>query len=96
MKALILGGTAFAGKRIVEKLLERGDTVSVFTRGNIIPDFQAGVEFITGDRRDYDNFYSLLHKCKYDIVIDNSKLTLEQAMIKPVKMVKDFLRKKKK
>lgn len=75
MNVLVLGGKTFFGKRIVEKLLEKGNKVTVFSRGNTIADFEGEVEFIYGDRTDYEGFDRLLHKHEYDVVIDNIAYT---------------------
>jgi 2'-hydroxyisoflavone reductase len=55
MKILILGGTRFLGRALAEAAIERGDTVTLFHRGQTGPDLFAGVEHILGDReRDLD------------------------------------------
>lgn len=52
MHALVTGGGGFLGRYIVEQLLERGDRVRVFSRGDY-PDLRAiGVEVVQGDIRD--------------------------------------------
>ena len=33
MKTLVTGGAGFLGRYIVERLIDRGDQVSIFTRG---------------------------------------------------------------
>ena len=51
MRLLILGGTVFLGRHVVDAALERGHDVTIFTRGKhgTGPD---GVEHIAGDRAD--------------------------------------------
>ncbi len=52
MKVLVTGGGGFLGRYIVEKLVERGDEVSIFSRGHY-PEVEAlGVKGIHGDLRD--------------------------------------------
>ena len=52
MKALVTGGGGFLGRYVVEQLLERGDQVTVFTRG-AYPELTAiGVNVIRGDLAD--------------------------------------------
>jgi len=58
MKVLVIGGTRFFGKLIVENLLSEGFDVSIFTRGNIKPRFSRPVRHVKGDRRDYPSFIS--------------------------------------
>ncbi len=71
MKILVIGGTRFIGQRIVYKLLERGHSVALFTRGRVRPDFWGQIEPIVGDRRDYHSFRQRLTRRQFDAVIDN-------------------------
>ncbi len=71
MKLLVIGGTRFFGKLIVENLLSEGFDVSIFTRGNINPQFSRSVRYIKGNRRDYPSFISKVGKYEFDVVIDN-------------------------
>lgn len=50
MQVLILGGTRFLGRAIVDAALGRGDTVTLFNRGRTNPGLFPGVATITGDR----------------------------------------------
>lgn len=50
MHVLVLGGTRFVGRHIVEALLAAGDSVSVFTRGTSPDALPASVERLHGDR----------------------------------------------
>lgn len=52
MKALVTGGGGFLGRYIVEQLLERGDSVMVFARGNYPELKPIGAELIRGDLQD--------------------------------------------
>ena len=49
MKLLVLGGTRFLGRHVVEAALERGDRVTIFTRGRQ-PVPWPNVESLVGDR----------------------------------------------
>jgi 2'-hydroxyisoflavone reductase len=51
VKILILGGTLFVGRHLVEAALARGHEVTLFNRGREAPDLYPGVERIEGDRR---------------------------------------------
>ncbi|HEX5888381.1 MAG TPA: NAD-dependent epimerase/dehydratase family protein, partial [Pyrinomonadaceae bacterium] len=66
MKLLIIGGTRFVGRHLVEAALERGHEVTLFNRGtqsSAIPE----VETISGDRnRDLDK----LQGRRWDAAID--------------------------
>ncbi|ULH14928.1 NAD-dependent epimerase/dehydratase family protein [Deinococcus sp. KNUC1210] len=50
MNLLVLGGTRFVGKSIVLAALERGHSVTVFTRGQTPDDLPAAVTRLHGDR----------------------------------------------
>ena len=50
MKLLILGGTRFVGRHLVEAALARGDAVTVFTRGRQPNPWGAAVTALTGNR----------------------------------------------
>ena len=50
MHVLILGGTRFVGRAVVDAALERGDIVTLFNRGRTNPGLYPQVETITGDR----------------------------------------------
>ncbi|MBI5837538.1 MAG: NAD-dependent epimerase/dehydratase family protein [Candidatus Eisenbacteria bacterium] len=50
MKLLILGGTIFLGRHVVDAALARGHQVTLFHRGQHGPDLFPGVERLTGDR----------------------------------------------
>ena len=68
MRALILGGTGFIGPPMVEYLLARGHTVTLFNRGQTRTDLFPGVEKLSGDRN--DDLQSLEGR-QWDIVFDN-------------------------
>jgi len=50
VRILILGGTRFVGRALVDAALGRGDTVTLFNRGKTNPGLYPGVETVTGDR----------------------------------------------
>jgi 2'-hydroxyisoflavone reductase len=51
MKLLILGGTVFLSRHLVQVAQERGHAVTIFNRGQTDPDSFSGVETLIGDRR---------------------------------------------
>jgi 2'-hydroxyisoflavone reductase len=67
MKLLILGGTVFLGRAIVEAAKQRGHTLTLFNRGQSQPGLFPEVEQIHGDR---DKDLSLLKGRTWDAVID--------------------------
>lgn len=58
------------GQIAVQRLLDRGDQVTVFSRGNMRPDWWNRVDHVLGDRQNYDAFESKLKGRQFDAVID--------------------------
>ena len=56
MRVLVIGGTGFNGRRIVRRLLDHGHDVSVVTRGELPPAWNARVAQIRLDRKDSTAF----------------------------------------
>ncbi len=79
MKLLVLGGTKFLGRHVVEQALAAGHVVTLFNRGQTCPDLFAGkVEKIFGDR------VSGLHQLSgrhFDACIDTSGYLPQQLEI---------------
>ncbi len=67
---LVIGGTGYIGKIMVERLLERGDRVSIFSRGNAKPHWWDRIEHIQGDRAEHAEFEAKLKGKSFDAVID--------------------------
>ncbi len=67
MKLLVLGGTGFVGRAVVDHALHRGDHVTVLNRGR--RPTPAGVTARTGDRTSPDGLTALGHDT-YDAVVD--------------------------
>jgi 2'-hydroxyisoflavone reductase len=65
---LVLGGTSFVGRGIVECLLERGHRPALFNRGRTGADLFPGVERLVGDRDSGD--YAALDGRSWDAVVD--------------------------
>ncbi len=69
MQLLILGGTIFLGRHLVEAALTRGHHVTLFNRGRHHPDIFPEVEKLRGDR---DGDLTALEGRRWDAVIDTS------------------------
>lgn len=67
MQILILGGTRFLGRHLVEAALKKGHEVTLFNRGQSNPDLFPQVEQLQGDR---DGALSALEGRRWDAVID--------------------------
>ena len=70
MKVLILGGTSFVGRTIVEDLQARGHTPTLFNRGRTGAELFPGVDRLIGDRDTGD--YEALRGRSWDAVVDVS------------------------
>jgi 2'-hydroxyisoflavone reductase len=69
MRLLVLGGTKFLGRALVEAALARGHDVSIFTRGRTNPDLFPEVERLRGDR---DGDLRALEGGRWDAAVDTS------------------------
>ena len=67
VKFLIIGGTRFLGRAIVEAALAAGHELTLFNRGQSNPDLYEGVERLVGDR---DGGLAVLKGRTWDAVID--------------------------
>jgi len=79
MKILVIGGTSFVGRHIVEQSLLNGHEVVLFNRGKTNPDLFLECRRIIGDRRMNMDQAALEH---WDAVIDTSGYTPND--VKPV------------
>ena len=69
MRLLVLGGTVFAGRHLVELALERGHDVTLFNRGQTGPGLFPEVERVRGERAgDLEG----LRGRRFDAVVDTS------------------------
>src|SRR6185503_15709418 len=71
VNVLVIGGTGYLGRRIVEQLIIAGHSVSVVSRGNLAPDVMKHARLIAVDRRDREAFTTKLRSESFDAVIDN-------------------------
>ncbi|MER7180588.1 SDR family oxidoreductase [Streptomyces hyaluromycini] len=68
MRLLVLGGTEFVGRAVVEAALGRGWEVTVFHRGSRRP--PSGVRSLHGDRTAPDGLTALADGTEWDAVVD--------------------------
>lgn len=69
MRLLVLGGSRFLGRHVVDAALGRGHGVTVFNRGNHNTGLPDGVETLVGDR---DGDLEPLRGREWDAVVDTS------------------------
>ena len=78
MKILVMGGTRFVGKSLVEKLSKKNFDIDIFTRGN--KPNPANTNLIKGDRNSLESILKLKNK-KYDVIYDISGRELSQTKV---------------
>jgi 2'-hydroxyisoflavone reductase len=69
MHILVLGGTQFLGRHVVDAALERDHAVTLFNRGQTRPELYPDVEKLRGDR---DGDLAALTGRSFDAVVDTS------------------------
>ena len=69
MRLLVLGGTKFLGRHVVEEALARGHDVALFNRGQTMPELFPEAEKLRGDR---EGDLSALEGRAWDAVVDTS------------------------
>ncbi|MGF1954875.1 NAD-dependent epimerase/dehydratase family protein [Enterococcus casseliflavus] len=74
-KVLVLGGTRFFGKYLVQSLIDQGLDVTIATRGNTKDSFGDQVNRIIFDRTDEESIKTALTKETYEIIYDNIAYT---------------------
>ena len=80
MNVLVIGGTRYMGRIMVQELLDQGDHVTVFSRGNTRPDWWDQVEHVQGDRNDREDFNSKLKGKSFDAVVDTQAYRTEDVV----------------
>jgi nucleoside-diphosphate-sugar epimerase len=68
MRVLVLGGTGFVGRSVVDEALARGADVTALNRGH--RPAPAGVTALVGDRRAPDGLAGLAGRPHWDVVVD--------------------------
>jgi 2'-hydroxyisoflavone reductase len=69
MKLLVLGGTKFLGRHVVDAALDAGHDLTIFTRGQTNPELYPDVERLYGNR---DGDLDALRGGRWDGVVDTS------------------------
>jgi nucleoside-diphosphate-sugar epimerase len=72
MRSLVLGGSTFVGRRLVQHLVGLGHEVSVLNRGRTATDLPESVGRIVGDRTDAESMRAALGGTEWDAVHDVS------------------------
>ena len=74
LRILFLGGTGFIGPHMVQRAIDRGHQVTLFSRGRHGTELFPGVERLIGDR---NGQLDALKGKRWDVVIDNSGYTAD-------------------
>ena len=77
---LVLGGTRFFGRKLVEKLIKEGHNVTIMTRGQSGNPFGDKVEHIVVNRQDKEALANAVEGRTFDIVYDNICYSPNEAM----------------
>lgn len=72
MRILLLGGSWFLGRLLVEDFARRGFEVTVFNRGRSAVPLPSGVRQVQGDREREDDLRALARSGSWDVVFDVS------------------------
>ena len=67
MRILVVGGSSFVGRHIVQHAIDRGHDITLFNRGRTDPAAFPAAEHVTGDR---NNDLSALDGRAWDATID--------------------------
>lgn len=89
MNILVIGGTRYFGKKLVTKLLEEKNKVTLMTRGKTSDPFGHQVERIICDRKVRDDVITHLKGKKFDVVYDMVCFNADEA-----KIIKEVLKDK--
>lgn len=77
-QVLVLGGTQFFGKLLVEKLLNENIAVTIATRGQSKDSFGERVERLIIDREDRSSLLDAFYERNWDVVYDQSCLSPQE------------------
>jgi nucleoside-diphosphate-sugar epimerase len=75
VRVLVIGGTRFLGRRVVERLYERGDEVLVVHRGRSVPSPWVPVRRLVSDRRDLARHVDEIRGFDPEAIVDTIALT---------------------
>lgn len=81
MKILVMGGTRFFGRRLVDLLLEDGHDVTIATRGKTLDNFGEKVRRIQIDRTDQSSMIRAFEDQYYEVVFDQICFNPREAKI---------------
>src|SRR5262245_48107331 len=80
MTILVLGGTGFIGRHVVRYLVDRGNSVTVFHRGETEADIPSTVKHLRGDRNELPSFVDSIRRLAPEVVLDMIPYTERDAV----------------
>lgn len=80
MRILVIGGTRFIGRAVVERLLQMGHEVAVFHRGETNADFSREIKHIHGDRHQLASYKEQFKQYGPQVVLDMFPMTEKDAI----------------
>ena len=72
MRTLVLGGSAFVGRALVDRCVADGHEVTVLNRGQSTTALPEGVSQLVADRKNWDQMQGVLRGTTWDAVVDVS------------------------
>jgi nucleoside-diphosphate-sugar epimerase len=80
MRVMIIGGTSFIGPALVRRLVDLGNSVAVFRRGQTRAELPPSVEHILGDRRNLEQHATEIRRFGPEVVVDMIAFTEADAI----------------
>src|SRR4051794_7043820 len=80
MNVMIIGGTSFIGPPLVRRLVELGNRVAVFHRGQTRAELPSSVQPILGDRRYLEQHATEIRRFGPEVVVDMIAFTEADAV----------------
>jgi len=80
MKVMIIGGTSLIGPRLVRRLVDLGNSVAVFHRGQTRGELPSSVEQVRGDRRNLEEHTTEIRRFGPEVVVDMIAFTEADAI----------------
>ncbi|OLS35126.1 NAD-dependent epimerase/dehydratase family protein [Bacillus sp. MRMR6] len=77
---LVLGGTQYFGMKLVQRLIDNGDRVTIATRGNNLDPFGNLIDRLVMDRMNKDSMINAFSNEKWDLIYDQSCLSAKEAL----------------
>jgi nucleoside-diphosphate-sugar epimerase len=81
MRILVLGGTRFVGRLLVEKLIKEHHDITILTRGNANDPFEGNVKRLICSRSDTRMMLNCLEGKEFDVIFDHICFSPDDAKI---------------